>query len=220
MARLPASLTLPGLPPRLARELRAEPAYALETLALAAVEVHGPAAARWAAEQQLRGRGSTKAAKAAKRRFRRIARVEGAALGLGGVITIAPDVLALIWILTRETLHVAAAFGHDPQDRARAAEMLVVLEVYDTVEAAQAGLERRGERLAVALAKTQVGRQLGSGGRGSLSGRLTRFAGKRLARRFGGRLVPGLGAVLGSLDNAAAASRYGDRAIAFYGRPR
>lgn len=219
MARLPDSLTLPGLPPRLARELRADPAYALETLALAAVEVHGPAAARWAAEQQLRGRGPGKAAKAAKARFRRLARVEGAALGFGGIVTVAPDVLALIWILTRETLHVAAAFGHDPTDRARAAEMLVVLEVYDNVEAAQAGLERRGERLAVALARSQVDRHLGSGERRSLGSRLTRFAGKRLARRYGGRLVPGLGAILGSIDNAAAASRYGDRAIAFY-RPR
>lgn len=219
MARLTDSLTLPGLPPRLARELRAEPAYALETLALAAVEVHGPAAARWAAGERLRGRSPERAAKAAKRRFGRLARVEGAALGFGGIVTVAPDVLALIWILTRETLHVAAAFGHDAQDERRAAEMLVVLEVYDTVEAAQAGLERRGERLAVALAKAQVERHLGSGERRSLSGRLTRFAGKRLARRYGGRLVPGLGAILGSIDNAAAARRYADRAIAFY-RPR
>ena len=39
-------------------------------------------------------------------------------------------------IMIYGTLFVAAAYGHDPTDPARAAEMLVVLEVYDTVEEA------------------------------------------------------------------------------------
>ena len=208
---------LPRLPEGLLRKLTAEPTYALETLARAAVDVHGPAAARWAEEQRGAGRSPQQSAKAVQKRFRRTARLEGGALGFGGLFTIGPDLAALVWILTREVLFVAAAYGHDPTDEARAAEMLVVLDVYETVEAAQAGLDRQGERLAIALAKQQSKRHLPGGKqRRSLANKLTRFASKRLARRFGGRMIPGLGAVLGSIDNAAAAKRTAADAIAFY----
>lgn len=208
---------LPRLPDGLLRKLTAEPTYALETLARAAVDVHGPSAAEWAAAERRAGRRPQQSAKWVQKRFRRTARLEGGALGFGGVFTIGPDLAALVWILTREVLFVAAAYGHDPTDPARAAEMLVVLDVYDTVEEAQRGLDRQGERLAVALAKQQTERHLPGGKqRRSLTSKLIRFSSKRLARRFGGRMIPGLGAVLGSIDNAAAAKRTAADAIAFY----
>lgn len=209
---------LPALPPTLLRDLRAEPTYALETLALAAVDVHGPAAQEWAAEQRSRGRSPDAAAKSARSRFRRIARAEGAALGFGGVMTIAPDVAALVWILTREVLFISAAYGNDPTERVRAAEMLVILEVYDTVEEAVAGLDRQGERLAVALARQQFDRRMSGRSQRAMSRRVMRYASKRMAKRWGGRLVPGLGALIGSIGNAAAARKAGRDAIAFYQR--
>lgn len=212
---MPQLPDLPRIPEGLIAELRRDPTYALETLAFAAVDVHGPAAKKWVASRGPMRYSKEQLAKSATKRATNSARVEGAALGLGGFVTIAPDTLALIWILTREVIFVAAAYGNDPTDRARAAEVLVILEVYDTIEAAQAGLDRQGQRLATALATSQITRKLQGTDR-SLSSKLVRFTGKRVARRYGGRLVPGLGAVLGSIDNAAAARGFGEKAIAFY----
>ncbi len=208
---------LPRIPDGLIEELRRDPSYALETLAFAAVDVHGPAAKAWVASRGTMRYSKEQLAKSAVQRAKNTARLEGAALGLGGFVTIAPDTVAIVWILTREVIFVAAAYGHDPTDRARAAELLVVLDVYDTVEGAQAGLDRQGQRLATALAQSQVTRRLQGTDR-SFSNRLIRFTGKRVARRYGGRLVPGLGAVLGSIDNAAAAKSFGEKAIAFYAK--
>lgn len=214
---MPQLPDIPRIPEGLVAELRRDPSYALETLAFAAVDVHGPAAAKWIASRGTMRYSKEQLAKSAVQRSKNTARVEGAALGLGGFVTIAPDAAALVWILTREVIFVAAAYGLDPTDRARAAEVLVVLEVYDTVEQAQAGLDRQGQRLATALAQSQVTKRL-SGTDRSASGKLVRFAAKRAAKRYGGRLVPGLGAVLGSIDNAAAAKSTGERAIAFYAK--
>ena len=212
---MPELPELPRLPHGLIEELRADPSYALETLALASVDVHGPAAQRWVRERGPLRYSAEQLARSAAKRHVNTARVEGAALGLGGVLTVAPDALALIWILTREVLFISAAYGIDPTDKARSAEMLVIFEIYPTVEEAQAALDRQGERLASALARNQVTSRL-SGSDRSLASKLVRFTGKRMVKRFGGRLVPGLGAILGSIDNAAAARKTGEQATAFY----
>lgn len=214
MAELP---DLPRFPPGMLAELRRDPSYTLETLALGAVEVHGPAAQKWIESRAGLRYSPDQLAKSATRRFRNTARLEGAALGFGGVFTMAPDTVALLWILTREVLFVAAAYGHDPTERVRAAEMLVVFKVYDTVEAAEAGLDRQGERLAYALAKQQMDYHL-SGSERTFGDRFARFVAKRTAKKFGGRMIPGLGSILGSIDNAASAREFGDRAIAFYSK--
>lgn len=209
---------LPALPPHLLRDLRAEPSYAFETIAKAAVAVHGPAAQQWVASKQRVGYSQDQLARSAVRANANLARMEGAALGVGGFLTAVPDVVAMAWILARDVIFVAAAYGHDPTDPRRAAEMLVIGEIYDSIEAAQAGLDKQGERLAVALARSQADKIM-SGSERSLSGRLARYAAKRTVKRFGGRMVPGLGAVLGAIDNAKSAKRVGQRAIEFY-RPR
>ncbi len=196
-------------------DLRREPTYALETIALAAVQVHGASAQAWLAEVAPLRYSPEQLAKLAVRRSTNLARVEGAAFGLGGFVTIAPDVAALVWILTRQVVFVAAAYGQDPTHRDRAAELLVITEIYDTVDEAKAGLDRQGERLAIALARRSAGAKL-KGKKRSMSHRLIRYAGKRAAKRYGGRMVPGIGAVLGAIDNAAATKATGERAIAFY----
>ena len=200
-------------------DLRREPSYALETIAVRAVEVHGSAAKAWVADASTINYSSEQLAKIAVKRSTNLARLEGATLGFGGFLTVAPDLAALVYILTREVVFVAAAYGHDPVHPDRAAELLVITQVYDTIDEAQAALERRGERIAVALAKKQVKAQLGgkSGVRQrTLSERLVRYAGRRAAKRYGGRLVPGVGAVLGAIDNGAAARAHGERAMEFY----
>ncbi|MEH3055210.1 MAG: EcsC family protein [Patulibacter minatonensis] len=202
-------------------DLRRDPSYALETIALRAVEVHGAAARAWLKDGQSLPYSPDELARIAVRRSTNLARLEGGALGIGGFLTVAPDLAALVYILTREVVFVAAAYGLDPTHPDRAAELLVITEVYATVPQAQAALDRRGERIAVALAKQQVKKQLGVKGGSSrtLSEKMIRYAGKRAARRYGGRLVPGLGAVLGAIDNGASARETGERAIAFY-RPQ
>lgn len=210
-------VALPTLPPGLVAELRRDPTYALETLALAAVEVHGVPAKEWVRSRGPMRYSPEQLAKSATKRHANTARIEGAALGLGGIFTAAPDSLAMVWILTREVLFVAAAFGHDPTDKKRAAEMLVIFDIYDTIEAAQAGLDHQGERLAMALARNQLNLRLQPGeGSPSFSSRLVRYTSKRFAKRYGGRLIPGLGAILGSIDNAASARRIGERATIYY----
>ncbi|MBO9534583.1 MAG: EcsC family protein [Solirubrobacteraceae bacterium] len=200
-------------------DLRADPTYALETIALRSVEVHGAAAKAWLAESKSVPYSQEQLAKIAVKRSTNLARLEGATLGFGGFLTVAPDLAALVYILTREVVFVAAAYGHDPTHPDRAAELLVVTQVYGSIEEAQAGLDRRGERIAVRLAKNQVKAALpGSGAKRqrTLSERLIRYAGRRAAKRYGGRLVPGIGAVLGAIDNGAAARETGERAIEFY----
>lgn len=215
-----AGREVPAIPPNLIRDLRAEPSYAFETIARAAVDVHGPAAAKWVAEKQKVGYSPDQLARSAVKANANLARVEGAVLGIGGFITAVPDMAVFAWILARDVIFVSAAYGYDPTDPRRAAEVLVVTGVYDTVEHAQDALDKQGERLAVALARNQIEQvTTSSGPQRSVGNKLARFAAKRAARRFGGRMIPGLGAVLGAIDHGQTARRIGLQAIDFY-RPK
>ena len=71
-----------------------------------------------------RGPGHTpeQLARVAYRKHVRLARLEGGALGLGGVVTAAPDIVALIWIQSRMIFYIAAAYGYDPRHPMRPAE--------------------------------------------------------------------------------------------------
>src|SRR3712207_3043928 len=102
-----------GRPPEsLWNRVLAEPDRAPEHIALAAAERFGPAAAEWV---QIAGPGHSPAelAKIAYTKHVRLARVEGAALGLGGALTAAPDMVALLWIQSRMVFYIAAAHGYD-----------------------------------------------------------------------------------------------------------
>ncbi len=102
-------------------DLRREPSYALETIALRAVEVHGAAAKAWLADTSTINYSPDQLAKIAVKRSTNLARLEGGTLGFGGFTTIAPDLAALIFILTREVIFVSAAYGQDPTHPDRAA---------------------------------------------------------------------------------------------------
>ncbi len=198
------------VPKWLWEQLRADPARAPEHLALAAADVHAPAAASWIAERHA-GRAPGTHARAAVRRHVHLARATGAAMGLGGWTTMALDLASLAWIQSRMVFFVAAAFGWDPRDPMRPAELLVLQGVYDDPYAARAGLDGTGQTIAAAV----VG-NLGERDE-KLTARLVRMVGGHAGQRIGGKVIPGFASIVNSVSNGRETKALGRRAIAFYG---
>ena len=204
-------------PRELIARVRADPARAPEHIALAAADLHAPAAAAWVAKHHARGATHRVAlGRAATRRHVRFARVEGAATGLGGWTTTAADLVALAWIQSRMIFFIAAAYGYDPRDRMRPAELLVLTEVYSDVMAARDALDGAGQHMALAYAQS---RMAGRGGRrdNRLLISLTAFVGRHAAERGLGRYIPLVGAPVNAIANEVDTRRLADRAILFYG---
>src|SRR5262249_61886775 len=82
--------------------------------------------------------------KMAKARHAQLARIEGAATGWGGFITFIPDLVGLAWIQSRLVFYIAAAYGFDPRDPMRPAELLVLTGLYPDPHPAPAALGGRG----------------------------------------------------------------------------
>ena len=202
-------------PPRSLREqILADPTRAPELVALAAAERFAPAAERWARVAGT-GKPPDQLAQAAYRKHVRLARLEGAALGLGGGFSAAADFVALLWIQSRMVFYIAAAHGFDPRHPMRPAELLALQGVYPTAREAREALDGVGKRLGQALAERALE------GRGErIHQRLLKAGARRMARRYGGRIIPILGAPLGAIQNARATSELGRRALAYYGGPR
>jgi hypothetical protein len=207
---------LPRLPPDLIPRLRADPIHAPEAIALAAGDVHGPAAARWVGDLRARYDISDEAlAKQAKARHAALARFEGAATGVGGLVTLLPDLVALLWIQSRLVFYVAAAYGHDPTDPMRPAELLVLRNLYATPAAARAALDGEGQLLAHAMLDKSL---RGTRQDAALVTNLLRFAGKRTAKSLAGRAIPGLAVIVNSFSNERDTRALADKTIAFYRR--
>jgi hypothetical protein len=154
-------------------------------------------------------------AKLAYRKHVRLARLEGGALGLGGAFTAAPDLVALLWIQSRMVFYIAAAYGHDPLDPMRPAELLTLQGVYETPAEARRALDGMGKPMAQAM----VEKALASSRTDRLHRRLLKYPAKRMARRYAGRLVPLIGAPIGAIQNGAATKEIGRAALAYYARP-
>lgn len=203
---------LERVPESLWGRLRAQPDRAPELIALAAAERFGPQAERWV---QIAGGGlePVELARIAVKKHVRVARLEGAALGMGGAFTAAADLVALLWIQSRMVFYVAAALRFDPRHPMRPAELLALQEVYPTPAEAREALDGVGKRLAQALVEK------GLAGRRDqrIAARLMRYAGRRIAQRYAGRLVPVIGAPIGAVQNAGATRDLGRRALAYYG---
>jgi hypothetical protein len=200
------------VPERLWERIRADPVRAPEHIALAAAAQHAPAAAEWAAEKRGRyAHDGPELAKMAKRRHATMARFEGAATGVGGFLTIVPDLVALAWIQSRLVFFIAAAFGYDPHDPMRPAELLVLMGLYDDVVEARAGLDGAGKTLVEAYVGSRMQREE------TLALRLAKMVGKRTARRFAGRLIPGIAIAFNAVGNERDTRALADRAIRFYG---
>src|SRR3954465_11994827 len=102
-------------PPGLFDRLRADPVRAPELIALTASEWHAPAAAAGAGKGR-RGYGEDgkTLGRMAKARHAQLARLEGAATGWGGFITLVPDLVGLAWIQSRLLVFVSAPLRFRP----------------------------------------------------------------------------------------------------------
>jgi hypothetical protein len=199
-------------PKSLWQSVLAQPERAPELIALAAADRFGPQAADWV---QIAGPGHTpdELAKVAYRKHVRLARLEGGVLGIGGVITAAPDMVALLWIQSRMVFYIAAAQGYDPRHPMRPAELLSLQGVYESPAQARAALDGMGKLMAQAMVeKALAGRSVES-----LQRRLVKYLARRLARRYAGRLIPFIGAPIGAVQNAGATKELGRLALSYYG---
>jgi hypothetical protein len=202
------------VPEGLWERLRSDPLRAPEHVALAASERHAPAAAEWVAEKRSRyAVGGGELARMAKTRHATLARLEGAATGIGGFLTVAPDIVLLAWIQSRLVFFVAAAYGFDPYDPMRPAELLVLRDLYPDPATARRALDGVGRTVAEAY----VGGRVESGREQAMLSRLLLFVGKRTATRAARRLVPGFAIAFNAIANERETRALADRAIAFYG---
>jgi hypothetical protein len=203
--------TAPAPPDSLLAKLRADPTRAPEHLALAAAERHGPAAAKWVAEEGRRE--PAKLAKKVKRIHARYARFGGAATGVGGWMTVLPDLAAVGWIQSRMVFFLAAAHGYDPNDPMRPAELLVLWELYDDPVQARGALDGAGRSVASAAVDKAVSRDEEQ----ALLSRLARAAAARGGRHMAGRMIPGAAILFNAIGNERGTRELADRAIRFYG---
>lgn len=199
-------------PASLWERLRADPRRAPEHVALAASEFHAPAAAAWAdRRRRVYGTDPGTLAQMARRRHMNLASVEGAATGVGGIITVVPDLVGLAWIQSRLVFFVAAAFGFDPHDPMRPAELLVLNGLYKTPEEARAALDGIG----VTVAEAYVGGKLSRDE--ALALKLAKMVGKSSGKKLAGRLIPGFAIAFNSVTNRRDTNALAKRAITFYG---
>jgi hypothetical protein len=205
---------LPRLPSDLLPRLRADPFRAPETIALAAAEVHGPAAAAWRRDLEERYELSDDDfAKRAKARHAALARFSGAATGVGGVITFLPDLASLLWIQSRLVFFMASAYRYDPLDPMRPAELLVMRDLYESPGHAREALDGTGRRIAHAYVEREL---RGSGRDAAVLDNLLRFTGKRAVRSIAGRMIPGFAILFNAASNERETRALADRARRFY----
>jgi hypothetical protein len=201
-------------PQSLWNRVLAQPERAPELIALAAAERFGPQAEEWV---RVAGAGHTpeQLAKVAYKKHVRLSRLEGGVLGVGGALTAAPDIVALIWIQSRMVFYIAAAHGYDPRHPMRPAELLALQGLYSTPAEAREALDGMGKLMAQAMAE----RALSSHRNDALHRRLVRYLARRFARRAAGRLIPFIGAPLGAIQNGNATKEVGKLALDYYARP-
>jgi hypothetical protein len=199
-------------PESLWERLRADPLRAPEHVALAASDFHAPAAAAWAdRRRRVYGTDPKTLAQMARRRHVNLASVEGAATGVGGFITLIPDLVGLAWIQSRLVFFIAAAYGFDPRDPMRPAELLVLNGLYATPAEARATLDGMG----VSVAEAWVGGQLTRDE--AIAFKLAKSVGKSSGKKFAGRMIPGFAIAFNSVANRRDTNALARRAIKFYG---
>ena len=146
----------------------------------------------------------------ARRRHVTLASVEGAATGIGGIVTLIPDLVGLAWIQSRMVFFIAAAYGFDPHDRMRPAELLVINGLYPDVAGARAALDGVG----TTVAETYIGSKLQRDE--ALARKLMVMVSKSAGKKVG-RLIPGFAIAFNAISNRRDTNALAKRAIKFYG---
>jgi hypothetical protein len=191
--------------------LVADPGHTPELLALAAVRVVGPRAGEWVARirEQYPAATADGVARLAVRQFVRFGGVGGALAAHAGAYAPVALIGAAAFTQAQLILHVAAAYGRDPADPARAADLLILTRVHPSRDDAEAALAVAGEpghgvAGVVADAAWRLGRMAAvqSGG----------WWGLRLVDRF----FPGTGFLAATLTARSSAEYLGTRAMTYY----
>lgn len=204
----------PSIPQAFVDRLRTDPLRAPEHVALTAAELHAPAAATWLTTMRSRyDLPPDDLAARAKRKHATLARMGGAATGLGGWITVVPDLLSLAWIQSRMVFYIAGSYGFDPHDPMRPAELLVLQELYADPLEARAALDGAGTPIASAY----VDRRISLAQDRQLVQTLMRMVGKKVGLRTAGRFIPGVASVVNAVGNERETRDLAARAIRFYG---
>jgi hypothetical protein len=191
-------------------KLVADPGHAPELLALAAVEIFGPRANAWATRtRESYPTASNQAlARLATRQFTRfgsLGSIFGAIVGSYPPITL----LGTAAITHAElALHLAAAYGVDPTDPARAAELLVITRVHPTLAEAEAALAAARRPAYEDGGLTGAARRLGR--------MLATQTGGWTALRLANRYFPGTSLLAAVLTSTASAQSVAARADKFY----
>jgi len=201
-----------SLPDPLWRRILANPDRAPELIALAAAQRFAEPAANWVREAGA-GHSPPSLAKKAYRKHVHLSRAEGLALGVGGALTSAGNVAGLGWIQARMVFFIAAAHGYDPHHPMRPAELLALWGVFETPARARESLDGIGDSMTASVVKTQFGKT----SERSVTNRMLRYVGKRAATRYGGRMIPLLGAPISAVQNGGSTKDLGRRALAYYG---
>jgi hypothetical protein len=183
--------------------LSADPGHTPEVLALAAVDRLGPKAADWVARTRAAypQADAEAIARLAVRRAMRWGAAGGALAAFSGGFAAPTSMAASAWTQATLVLEVAAAFGQDPADRARAADLLVLTGVHRTHAAAAAAL----------AAEPRAGGAVQRLGMPVLA-QLTGW----FALRTISRLLPGSALLAATLGARTSAEKLGTRAIAHY----
>jgi hypothetical protein len=108
---------------------------------------------------------------------------------------------------------IAAAYGFDPRDPMRPAELLVLRDLYPDPQTARQALDGIGKTVAEAYVGTKIER----GREQAIMSRLLRFVGKRTANRAARRLIPGVAIAFNAIANERDTRSLADKAIKFYG---
>jgi len=196
-------------PPKLWERLRNDPARAPEHIALAAAEVHGPPAAAWA--QQRRHRHPVDMGEMARKRHVHTASATGAAAGIGGIITMVPDLVSLAWLQSRMVFFIAAAYGWDALDPMRPAELLALTSLYSDPAGARAALDGVGTSVAVHWVGSKLAREEVA------ASKLLAMVGKSASKKVAAKMIPGLAIGFNAVSNRRSTNALGKRAIAYYG---
>ncbi|WP_254550572.1 EcsC family protein [Catellatospora tritici] len=208
-------------PAGLWQTMRADPQYAPEHLALAAVRRIGPQAAQWAATMRQRhpNMHTDGLAQLAVQRFRWHGRLSGAATGAIGLPGAVFDLAGLAWTQSRLVLHLAAVYGVDPTQPERATDLLVLQRVHKAAEGARVALGVAAGREGVGSAIARVAGTSTARALARLSWRLAQMAGVRAVRKLAAKAIPFASIVLGAWANSSAVNDVARRAITQYRPP-
>ncbi|WP_326562967.1 EcsC family protein [Micromonospora sp. NBC_01796] len=206
-------------PAGLWERMRDDPQYAPEHLALEAVRRLGPEAKAWVESTRAAQPGLDRdgLAQLATKRFVARARLSGAVSGAAGLPGAVLDIGVLAWTQARMVLHIAAAYGVDPEHPDRATDLLVLQKVHKAAETARLAL-------GVAAGRERAGALFGSGNTPlrqavlRLTVRLARMAGIRAAKRVFAKVIPGAAIILGTWANSSATTDLAKRTVDLYGR--